>query len=44
MKISLVQLSVLSLAKKLEVMNGIRSIDHNNKLKKEGLLVYVGFS
>ena len=36
---SLVQLSVLSLAKKLEIMNGIRSIDHHNKLKKEGLLI-----
>ena len=35
---SLVQLSVLSLAKKLEIMNGIRSIDHHNKLKQEGLL------
>jgi CRP-like cAMP-binding protein len=36
---SLVQLSILSLAKKLEIMNGIRSIDHHNKLKQEGLLV-----
>ena len=36
---SLVQLSVLSLAKKLEIINGIRSIDHHNKLKKEGLLL-----
>ena len=35
---SLVQLSVLALAKKLEIMNGIRSIDHHNKLKQEGLL------
>jgi len=36
---SLVQLSVLSLAKKLEIINGIRSIDHHNKLKQEGLLI-----
>ena len=35
----LVQLSVLSLAKKLEIINGIRSIDHHNKLKQEGLLL-----
>ena len=36
---SLVQLSLISLAKKLEILNGIRSIDHHNKLKKEGLLL-----
>ena len=36
---SLVQLSLLSLAKKLEIMNGIRSIDHHNKLQQEGLLI-----
>ena len=36
---SLVQLSLISLAKKLEILNGIRSIDHYNKLKKEGLVV-----
>ena len=36
---SLVQLSILSLAKKLEIMNGIRSIDHHNRLKQEGLIV-----
>ena len=36
---SLVQLSLISLAKKLEILNGIRSIDHYNKLKKEGLIV-----
>ena len=35
----LVQLSLLSLAKKLEIMNGIRSIDHHNKLKQEGILI-----
>ena len=35
----LVQLSILSLAKKLEIINGIRSIDHHNKLKKAGLIV-----
>ncbi len=35
----LVQLSLISLAKKLEIINGIRSIDHHNRLKKEGLLV-----
>ncbi len=35
----LVQLSLISLAKKLEILNGIRSIDHYNKLKKEGLLI-----
>ena len=36
---SLVQLALISLAKKLEILNGIRSIDHYNKLKKEGLIV-----
>ena len=36
---SLVQLALISLAKKLEIINGIRSIDHHNKLKKEGLVV-----
>ena len=36
---SLVQLALISLAKKLEILNGIRSIDHYNKLKKEGLLL-----
>ncbi len=36
---TLVQLSILSLAKKLEIINGIRSIDHHNKLKKDGLLI-----
>ena len=36
---SLVQLSLISLAKKLEILNGIRSIDHYNKLKREGLVV-----
>ena len=36
---SLVQLSLISLAKKLEILNRIRSIDHYNKLKKEGLVV-----
>ena len=36
---SLVQLTILSLAKKLEIINGIRSIDHHNKLKQEGLLL-----
>ncbi len=36
---SLVQLALISLAKKLEIINGIRSIDHYNKLKKEGLVV-----
>ena len=35
---SLVQLVLISLAKKLEIVNGIRSIDHYNKLKKEGLI------
>ena len=35
---SLVQLTLISLAKKLEIVNGIRSIDHHNKLKQEGLL------
>ncbi len=35
---SLVQLALISLAKKLEILNGIRSIDHYNKLKKEGLV------
>ena len=35
----LVQLSLLSLAKKLEIINGIRSIDHHNRLKQEGLLI-----
>ena len=34
-----VQLVLISLAKKLEIINGIRSIDHHNKLKKEGLVV-----
>ena len=37
---SLVQLTLISLAKKLEIINGIRSIDHHNKLKREGLLHY----
>ena len=37
---SLVQLTLISLAKKLEIINGIRSIDHHNKLKQEGLLNY----
>ncbi len=32
---SLVQLALISLAKKLEILNGIRSIDHYNKLKKK---------
>ena len=32
---SLVQLALISLAKKLEILNGIRSIDHYNKLKRE---------
>ena len=41
---SLVQLSLLSLAKKLEIMNGIRSIDHHNKLQQEGLLITKQFS
>ena len=36
---SLVQLTILSLAKKHEIINGISSIDHHNKLKQEGLLV-----
>ena len=36
---SLVQLALISLAKKLEIINGIRSIDHYNKLKKEGLVI-----
>ena len=36
---SLVQLALISLAKKLGIINGIRSIDHHNKLKKEGLVV-----
>ena len=36
---SLVQLTILSLAKKLEIINGIRSIDHHNKLIQEGLLL-----
>ena len=27
------------ISKKLEILNGIRSIDHYNKLKKEGLVV-----
>ena len=36
---SLVQLTLISLAKKLEIINGIRSIDHHNKLKKEGLIL-----
>ena len=36
---SLVQLSLISLAKKLEILNGIRSIDHYNKLKREGLII-----
>ncbi len=35
---SLVQLALISIAKKLEIINGIRSIDHHNKLKQEGLL------
>ena len=35
----LVQLALISLAKKLEIINGIRSIDHHNSLKKEGLLI-----
>ena len=35
----LVQLTLISLAKKLEIINGIRSIDHHNKLKREGLLI-----
>ena len=35
----LVQLVLISLAKKLEIINGIRSIDHHNKLKTEGLIV-----
>ena len=35
----LVQLTILSLAKKLEIINGIRSIDHHNKLEQEGLLI-----
>ena len=34
----IVQLALISLAKKLEIINGIRSIDHHNKLKKEGLI------
>ena len=34
----LVQLALISLAKKLEIINGIRSIDHHKKLQKEGLL------
>ena len=36
---SLVQLALISLAKKLEIINGIRSIDHHNKLQKEGLVL-----
>ena len=36
---SLVQLALISLAKKLEIINGIRSIDHHNKLQREGLIV-----
>ena len=35
----MVQLVLLSLAKKLEIINGIRSIDHHNRLKKEGLII-----
>ena len=35
----LVQLVLISLAKKLEIINGIRSIDHHNKLQQEGLLI-----
>ena len=35
----LVQLALISLAKKLEIINGIRSIDHHNKLKQEGLII-----
>ena len=35
----LVQLVLISLAKKLEIINGIRSIDHHNKLKKEGCII-----
>ena len=34
----LVQLSLISIAKKLEIINGIRSIDHHNKLIKEVLI------
>lgn len=34
----LVQLVVMSLAKKLEIINGIRSIDHHNKLENDGLI------
>ena len=35
----MVQLVLLSLAKKLEIINGIRSIDHHNRLRKEGLII-----
>ena len=35
----LVQLVLISLAKKLEIINGISSIDHHNKLQQEGLLI-----
>ena len=35
----LVKLVLISLAKKLEIINGIRSIDHHNKLKAEGLII-----
>ena len=35
---SLTQLALISIAKKLEIINGIRSIDHHNKLEQEGLL------
>ena len=35
---SLVQLALVSIAKKLEILKGISSIDHYNKLKQEGLI------
>ena len=35
---SLTQLALISIAKKLEIINGIRSIDHHNKLEQEGLI------
>ena len=38
---SLVQLALISLAKKLEILNGIRSIDHYNKLNKMNKILMV---
>ena len=35
----LAQLALISLAKKLDILNGIRNIDYYNKLKREGWLI-----